>query len=229
MMTAANQRSTQLSKCYQHHSILFLLSSSLSMLLSPSLARTATTAALVAKPSLLQGRLRLATRASGYVLSDSRLDVCSPTRQLHTIISYIPNILVPPVVFTGLVLALYTWKSFVMVSLQNKIIYNPYLPPTARHDKISDWNKYLFGIEWREIHLRSIDRTDLALAVASVSSSSKGSETAEVAHHVYILYCQGPSVSLRGAPCLSRQLTYGPGPQGTLRLFPLGYRTILGS
>lgn len=49
---------------------------------------------------------------------------------------HIPNFLLPPVIFTGLVLALYTWKSFVMVSLQNKIIYCPYLPPSARFEYV---------------------------------------------------------------------------------------------
>lgn len=47
---------------------------------------------------------------------------------------HIPSFLLPPVILTGLVLALYTWKSFVMVSLQNKIIYCPYMPPTARFE-----------------------------------------------------------------------------------------------
>lgn len=167
------------------------------MLRSPALARTATAAALIitasGPPRLVRSSLlqqgRLATRGSSYGLP--RLGICS-RRQLH-----IPNVLLPPVIFTGLVLALYTWKSFVMVSLQNKIIYNPYLPPTARHEKISDWSKYLFGVEWKEIHMRSVDRTDLALAVASVSSTPDRPESTHVAHHVYILYCQGPSTSLR--------------------------------
>lgn len=101
-----------------------------------------------------------------------------------------PGLLLPPVIFTGLVLALYTWKSFVMVSLQDKIIYAPYLPPTARHDKISDWKSRLYGVDWKELHMRSVDRTDLALAVASVSSRP---DNIDVAYHVYILYCQGPS------------------------------------
>ncbi|KAF3762257.1 hypothetical protein M406DRAFT_239794, partial [Cryphonectria parasitica EP155] len=112
-------------------------------------------------------------------------------RQIH-----IPALLLPPVIFAGLVLALYTWKSFVMVSLQNKIIYNPYLPPSARHDKISDFQKYLYGIEWKELRMRSIDRTDLALAVASVSSHGHSPRDDGVAYHVYILYCQGNASSL---------------------------------
>lgn len=107
-------------------------------------------------------------------------------RQIH-----IPGYLLPPVIFTGLLFALYTWKSFIMVSLQNKIIYAPYLPPTARFEQIADWQSKLFGIEWKEIHTRSIDGTDLALAVASVSSEVDESIGQDVSHHVYILYLQG--------------------------------------
>lgn len=118
-------------------------------------------------------------------------------------------------IFTGLVLALYTWKSFVMISLQNKIIYNPYLPPTARHDKISDYKKFLHGIEWEELRIRSMDRTDLALAVASVSSETKVLGDVAVAYHVYILYCQGETTrGLSSAGC-ARVLTQRG--QGTRR------------
>lgn len=141
-------------------------------------------------------------------------------RQLH-----IPTILLPPVIFTGLLLALYTWKSFVMVSLQNKIIYAPYLPPTARHEKISDWKSRLYGIEWKELHMRSIDRTDLALAVASVSSVPGDSPTNDIAYHVYILYCQGLScLAPFGYVC---ELTYLR--QATPRLSRLVCRIIPGS
>ncbi|KAL2287851.1 hypothetical protein FJTKL_04656 [Diaporthe vaccinii] len=112
-------------------------------------------------------------------------------RQIH-----IPGYLLPPVIFTGLLFALYIWKSFIMVSLQNKIIYAPYLPPTARFEQIADWQSKLFGIEWKEIHMRSIDGTDLALAVASVSTEVDESIGQDVSHHVYILYLQGNASSL---------------------------------
>lgn len=111
------------------------------------------------------------------------------TRQIH-----VPGYFLPPVIFTGLLFALYTWKSFVMISLQNKIIYAPYLPPTARFEKIEDWHSKLLGIEWKEIHLRSIDGTDLALAVATVSPEVDESVEQSVSHHVYILYLQGRSL-----------------------------------
>ncbi|KAK7743483.1 hypothetical protein SLS53_004017 [Cytospora paraplurivora] len=78
-----------------------------------------------------------------------------------------------------------------MVSLQNKIIYAPYLPPTARFEEISTWKRSLYGIEWKEIHMRSIDGTDLALAVASVSSEPGEVTPNGISHHVYILYLQG--------------------------------------
>ncbi|CAN8101315.1 unnamed protein product [Discula destructiva] len=84
-----------------------------------------------------------------------------------------------------------------MVSLQNKIIYNPYLPPSARFDKISDYEKRHHGIEWKEIHMKSIDGTDLALAVATVSADACSLRENALTHsHVYILYCQGNASSL---------------------------------
>lgn len=163
------------------------------MRISPLLAKTATTATVTGTRStpLLQSSLLLAQLAPRSSYGLTPLGVCS-RRQFH-----IPNLILPPVIFTGLLFALYTWKSFIMVTLQNKIIYNPYLPPTARHEKISDWNKYLCGVEWNEIHTRSVDRTDLALAVACVSSEPAESGNSQVAHHVYILYCQGSSASAR--------------------------------
>lgn len=115
----------------------------------------------------------------------SKMNVC-PRRAIH-----IPGVLLPPVVFAGLVLALYTWKSFVMVSLQNKIIYAPYLPPSARSEKISDYTSRHYGIQWQELRMKSIDGTDLALAVATVSAKVDSSGNDEVTHHVYILYLQG--------------------------------------
>lgn len=80
-----------------------------------------------------------------------------------------------------------------MITLQNKIIYAPYLPPSARYEKISDYENRNYGIEWKEVRMKSIDGTDLALAVATicaeVESTSPGNN--EVTHHVYILYLQG--------------------------------------
>lgn len=158
------------------------------MLLRPTLARTTTLRLFNARlnTQYASGLLQRRRAGAGASYGLLNLNVCH-TRQIH-----IPNYLLPPVIFTGLLVALYIWKSFIMVSLQNKIIYAPYLPPTARFEKISDWQKKLSGIEWRELHMRSIDGTDLALAVASVSSEPEEVTHDGVSHHVYILYLQCP-------------------------------------
>lgn len=162
------------------------------MLLRPTLARTTTLRLFNARlnTQYASGLLQRRRAGAGASYGLLNLNVCH-TRQIH-----IPNYLLPPVIFTGLLVALYIWKSFIMVSLQNKIIYAPYLPPTARFEKISDWQKKLSGIEWRELHMRSIDGTDLALAVASVSSEPEEVTHDGVSHHVYILYLQGNASSL---------------------------------
>lgn len=146
--------------------------------------------ATTARPSLrLSSTLRWPRNRISYGLLN--LEVCH-RRQMH-----IPSYLLSPVIFTGLLFALYMWKSFIMVSLQNKIIYAPFLPPTARFEKIADWQSKLFGINWKEIHMRSVDGTDLALAVASVSSEVDQSCEQGVSHHIYILYLQGCFFLLR--------------------------------
>lgn len=103
---------------------------------------------------------------------------------------HVPNLLLPPVVFTGLLVALYTWKSFMMVSFQNKIIYMPYMPPNARQEKISDYQDSLCGVQWDEYKTRAADKTKLTLAMATVASGGDEADSS-VSHHVYILYLQG--------------------------------------
>lgn len=80
-----------------------------------------------------------------------------------------------------------------MICMQNKIIYAPYLPPSARYDKISDYQSRHYGIEWKELRMKSIDGTDLALAVATILPGDQFAGDHEATHHVYVLYCQGLS------------------------------------
>jgi hypothetical protein len=63
----------------------------------------------------------------------------------------IPTVFLPPVVFGGLTIALWTWKCFMMVVFQNKIIYMPGLPPNARRERIEDYKNQCGGIQWREV------------------------------------------------------------------------------
>jgi uncharacterized protein len=104
--------------------------------------------------------------------------------------------LLPPVVFVGLLGALWVWKCTMMVLFQNKIIYMPGLPPNARKQTIEEYAGQCGGVQWEERRIRATDGTDLALCIATVSSSgghelvSGDQSGAEVP--VYILYFQGP-------------------------------------
>jgi hypothetical protein len=98
----------------------------------------------------------------------------------------IPNVLVPPLVFGGLFIMLWTWKCCMMVLFQNKIIYMPSLPPNARWETIANYKDQCGGILWREERIRAADGTRISLCVAEVDTSP-----AQALHTVYILYFQG--------------------------------------
>ncbi|WYZ44198.1 hypothetical protein EsH8_VII_000634 [Colletotrichum jinshuiense] len=105
----------------------------------------------------------------------------------------------PPLVFTGLLVALWTQKCLAMVIFQNKIIYMPGLPPNARRERIEDYAKQCYGVRWEEKRVQAADGTDLALCVASVTSTGDEKTTSpDVAPSVpsiYILYFQGNASS----------------------------------
>jgi len=107
----------------------------------------------------------------------------------HRTFTVTSTLLLPPVVFTGLLIALWTWKSFMLVLFQNKIIYMPFLPPNARQEKISDYSKQCGTISWREERIRSTDGTAISLCISDIvgKEHSKG----KASKRVYILYFQG--------------------------------------
>ena len=104
----------------------------------------------------------------------------------------LPSVLVPPVMFLSLAVALWTWKCLMMVVFQNKIIYMPGFPPNARLETIADYKGHCAGIEWREERIRSGDRTRTSLCVANVIN---GSHMKGRPKSVYILYFQGTYLS----------------------------------
>jgi len=103
----------------------------------------------------------------------------------------LPAILLPPLIFGGLVISLWTYKCFMMVLFQNKIIYMPGLPPNSRREKISDYANQCTGIIWREERTRTSDGTEIALCIANVERRSVDLQQSLDAHQVYILYFQG--------------------------------------
>ncbi|KAH9216260.1 Alpha/Beta hydrolase protein [Leptodontidium sp. 2 PMI_412] len=100
-------------------------------------------------------------------------------------------VLLPPVVFGGLVIALWTWKCCMMVIFQNKIIYMPGLPPNARRETIAEYRNQCSGIEWREVRIKPMDGTKISLCVASVNNIDVCDTRI-----VYILYFQGNASSI---------------------------------
>ncbi|KLU88145.1 BEM46 family protein [Magnaporthiopsis poae ATCC 64411] len=110
-------------------------------------------------------------------------DVPRGTRWIH-----VEAFLVPPLVFTGLLAVLWTWKCVTMVLLQNKIIYMPGLPPGTRREEIGDYSRDCRGVVWHNERLRSEDGTLLALAVTSPPAVGLA-QTSKT--HIYILYFQG--------------------------------------
>ncbi|KAK4251193.1 Alpha/Beta hydrolase protein [Corynascus novoguineensis] len=113
----------------------------------------------------------------------------------------IPTILLPPVVFTGLLVGLWIWYCIMMVVFQNKIIYMPGLPPTSRRERIADWASMCGGVRWIEERTMAEDGTELALAVTTVPLPEKrrpaaGSPDKPAPIHVYILYFQGNASSI---------------------------------
>jgi hypothetical protein len=111
------------------------------------------------------------------------------SRKLH-----IEGLALAPVVFGGLFVALYTWKCFMLVVFQNKIIYMPGLPPNARWEKIEDYASRCGGIGWREERVRASDGTDLALCVADIDIGRPPQAAPSYQRpdmSCYVLYFQG--------------------------------------
>lgn len=75
----------------------------------------------------------------------------------------IPPILLPPAIFIGLLVGLWTWKCFWIVVMQNKLLYLSWLPPFSRSDKIADYQAECRPIQWQEKQIRSLDGTRLAV------------------------------------------------------------------
>jgi pimeloyl-ACP methyl ester carboxylesterase len=84
-------------------------------------------------------------------------------RDLFTWATSIPTVLIPPAIFLGLLLSLWTWKCFWIVLLQDKLLYLSWLPPLSRSEKIEDYAREFRGVQWSETFITSSDGTKLAV------------------------------------------------------------------
>ncbi|RDA95454.1 hypothetical protein CP533_5469 [Ophiocordyceps camponoti-saundersi (nom. inval.)] len=109
---------------------------------------------------------------------------------------HLPQIALPPLIFSGLFLALWCWKCTMLVLFQNVIIYNPFMPPNARSMRIADFARQCGGIRWREERISSLDGTAIALCVSEMATQKAESLGNKAITQVYILYFQGNASSL---------------------------------
>lgn len=132
------------------------------------------------------GHLRPFSRLSNTRLLGLSQKARVPYRHQYRTI-HIPAVLIPPLVFTGLFVALWTWKCLMMITFQNKIIYMPSMPPFSRRERIVEYAQQCKPVDWREVRITSGDGTEIALAVGSAPSQAATEATSKLV----VLYFQG--------------------------------------
>ena len=137
--------------------------------------------------TLAKARATLLHRRGSLSYADGRRH----TRTLIT--TSIPPVLLPPAIFVGLLLGLWTWKCFWIIVMQNKLLYLSWLPPFSRSDEISEYEGECKPIRWRENRIRSLDGTTLAICEGSSSSLESRSppDVRQKQKSVVICYFQG--------------------------------------
>lgn len=83
----------------------------------------------------------------------------------------IPSFLVPPLMFIGLLVGLWTWKCFWIIIMQNKLLYLTWLPPFTRSEVISDYEAECKPVKWEEKQIRSLDGTKLAICEGRIPAT----------------------------------------------------------
>ncbi|KAJ5378941.1 hypothetical protein N7509_012060 [Penicillium cosmopolitanum] len=136
----------------------------------------------------------------------SKFEKVKHSRSLFT--EAIPPALLPPAIFTGLLLGLWTWKCFWIIVMQNKLLYLSWLPPFSRSDKIEDYLAECKPVQWEEKRIQSLDGTNLAVCEGRISAQ-KDLSTIEPKRKKSVVICyfqgNGGSTPLR-LPVLSQVL-----------------------
>lgn len=121
-------------------------------------------------------------------------------RGLHTprtlFTSSFSPLLIPPIIFVGLLLTLWTWKCFWIIVMQNKLLYLSWLPPFSRSEQITEYKRECRPVQWAEKRLRSLDGTKLAICEGHIPDSPKQVDAKKRKKLVVICYFQGNGGSL---------------------------------
>ncbi|KAL3431002.1 Alpha/Beta hydrolase protein [Aspergillus tetrazonus] len=120
---------------------------------------------------------------------------CLRRRDLFTWATSIPTIFIPPAIFLGLLLSLWTWKCFWIVLFQDKLLYLSWLPPLSRSEKIEDYAREFRGVQWSETFITSSDGTKLAVCEGRLPASFRRNRNVKENNkkkvRVVICYFQG--------------------------------------
>ena len=115
-----------------------------------------------------------------------------PTLQSRAFgLSFVRGILLPPVVFGGLMITLWAYKCVMMIVFQNKIIYMPSIPPFSRSEKVDDYAVQCRPVVWREHDIEAADGTTVKLLEGNVDTINPDTK-----EQVVVLYFQGNASSL---------------------------------
>lgn len=104
-------------------------------------------------------------------------NVQSNIQSRSLITAAIPSFAVPPLMFIGLLLGLWTWKCFWIIVMQNKLLYLSWLPPFTRSEVISDYEAECRPVQWEEKQIRSLDGTILAVCEGHIPVPHKDHES----------------------------------------------------
>ncbi|KAH8700558.1 Alpha/Beta hydrolase protein [Talaromyces proteolyticus] len=138
---------------------------------------------------------------TAYAWKFNHVDKCpqvrvSPLLQRRSLAGLaLPVFLLPPVFFVGLVVTLWTYKSFMMVLFQNKIIYMRNLPPLSRQEKVESYTNQCHPVRWIERQTRASDGTLLAVLQGAVDLK-RHTEIGKDEEHLVVLYFQGNASSM---------------------------------
>ncbi|KAE8356364.1 Alpha/Beta hydrolase protein [Aspergillus coremiiformis] len=142
--------------------------------------------------------------------SKHKMRLCSFQQPRNFVTTAIPSVFVPPLIFFGLLISLWTWKCFWIVIMQDKLLYLSWLPPFARSEKISDYEAECRPVQWTEKRIRSLDGTKLTVCEGRITDQNRNGRTPTPKSNkrsVVVCYFQGNggSTPLR-LPLLSQVL-----------------------
>ena len=107
--------------------------------------------------------------------------------------SSLSTVLLPPAVFLGLGITLWTYKCVMMVLFQNQIIYMPRIPPFSRSAKVQEYEQLCRPVVWTRNDIIAKDGVRISLLVSSWENQGKEdlAGSPEKRSRIVVLYFQG--------------------------------------